>query len=480
MRIARTILRAAANDPHTLLGRTEITMANYKELLNSYRDEFLKDLDELLSIPSVSAEGHEIPEKALEWMLDKAESFGLRTKNIGGIAGHAEWGDGEKLCGVLTHLDVVPVNRADWSCEPFSLTRRDGRLYGRGVCDDKGPALAALYCLRALKESGQNGNRVRVVFGTSEEIGMEDMETYFESEPLPELSFTPDSEYGICRAEKGIMHIEISSEKANNTSLTQFEAGTANNVVPDSAFAILDCSDYEEHNLQRLADAAGAGKFELRFTIDGLKVVSHGKAAHACEPEKGENAAAALAQIICAVMGTDAVGDLCTFINYCIGKETNGLSMGIKMRDAISGELTVTLSRVHITEREAKAVLDIRYPVSFLEEVVFYQIKKVAAREGLNVRLLDGEKPLCLDENAPIVRILKDAYASVMGEEPKLYTTGGGTYARMLGGKGVAFGPAFENDDTRIHNCDESINEENFFRHCEICLEAMAGMMNSR
>ena len=103
-----------------------------------------------------------------------------------------------------------------------------------------------------------------------------------------------------------------------------------------------------------------------------------------------------------------------------------------------------------------------------------------STREGLNVRLLDGEKPLCLDENAPIVRILKDAYASVMGEEPKLYTTGGGTYARMLGGKGVAFGPTFENDDTRIHNCDESINEENFFRHCEICLEAMAGMMNSR
>ena len=454
-------------------------MTNYNELLNSYKDEFLKDLDELLRIPSVSADGHEVPERALEWMLSKAESFGLRTKNVGGIAGHAEWGSGEKLCGVLAHLDVVPANKADWTCEPFALTRKDGRLFGRGVCDNKGPALAALYCLRALKESGADGNTVRVIFGTTEELGMEDMQTYFESEPLPHMSFTPDSEYGICRAEKGIMYVEISSEKANNTALMQFEAGSANNVVPDSAFAILDCSDYEEHNLQRLADAAGVGKFELRFTIDGLKVTSHGKAAHACEPEKGENAAASLAQIICAVMGTDAVGDLCTFINYCIGKETNGLSMGVKMRDAVSGDLTVTLSRVHITEHEAKALLDIRYPVSFLEEVVLYQIRKVAAREGLNVRLVEGKKPLCLDENAPIVAILKNAYESVMGELPDLYTTGGGTYARMLGGKGVAFGPTFPGDDTRIHNSDESIGEENFFRHFRICLEAMDGMMRS-
>ena len=452
-------------------------MTDYDELLLKYKDEFLSDLDELLKIPSVSAEGEELPGKALEWMLNKAESFGLSVKNIDGAAGHAEYGDGELLCGVLTHLDVVPVNVSEWTCEPFALTRKDGRLYGRGVCDDKGPALAALYCLRALKEAGVKGNRVRVIFGTSEEIGMKDMTTYFEHEPLPDLSFTPDSEYGICRAEKGIMHIEISSDKANNTALTEFVAGSANNIVPDTAYAILDCSDYEENNIRRLADARGVGMFDLQFTIDGLKVTAHGKAAHACEPQKGVNAASALAEIICPVLGAEAVGDLCTFIDYCIGSETNGRSMGIKMRDAVSGELTVTLSRVHITEHEAKAMLDVRYPVSFLEEVVLYQIKKVAAREGLSVRLVDSEKPLQLDENAPIVKILSESYKSVMGEEPSLYTTGGGTYARILGGKGVAFGPTFVGDDTRIHNSDESIGEDNFFSHFKICMAAMKGLM---
>ena len=451
-------------------------MKNFDDLILSYKEEFLKDLNELLSIESVSAYGSEIPRHALQWILDKAESFGLKTKNIDNIAAHAEYGEGEKICGVLTHLDVVPAERADWFCEPFCLTRKNGRLYGRGLADDKGPALAALYCLRALKESGVRGNRVRVIFGTSEEIGMQDMVTYFNSEPVPDMSFTPDSEYGICKAEKGILHLEISSPTANNITLTQFEAGTANNVVPDTAYALVDCNEYEEHLLQRLADGR-EGDFDLTFTIDGMKITSRGKAAHACEPEKGFNAAAALVGLICAAFGYDAVGDLCSFIDFCIGKETNGRSMGVDMRDDVSGDLTLTLSRVSIIENEAKAVLDVRYPVTCKEEVALYKIKKAAEREGLVVRVLDGEKPLFLDESTDIVNILKTAYKNVEGEDPKLYTTGGGTYARMLGGKGAAFGPVFEDDDSRIHNSDESLDEENFFKHFRICLEAMYGMM---
>ena len=49
--------------------------------------------------------------------------------------------------------------------------------------------------------------------------------------------------------------------------------------------------------------------------------------------------------------------------------------------------------------------------------------------------------------------------------------------ARMLGGRGVAFGPVFEDDDSRIHNSDESLDEEKFFKHFRICLEAMYKMM---
>lgn len=453
-------------------------MKNFDSVLLNYRDEFLSDLNELLSIRSISAEGTEIPAEALKWILAKAESFGLKTKNYDNIAGHAEYGEGEKLCGVLTHLDVVPANEREWSCEPFALTRKNGRLYGRGIADDKGSALAALYCLRALKDCGVQGNRVRVIFGTSEEVGMEDMKHYFKHEPIPDMSFTPDSEYGICRAEKGILQLEISAPVSNNTTLTQLEAGKATNVVPDAAYALVDCTEEEDHRLQRLADSR-EGNFEIRYTIDGVMIVSKGKAAHACEPEKGFNAAAALVGLLSSTFGHDCVGNLCAFIDSSIGMETNGRSMGIKMRDSVSGSLSVTLSKLSIVENESKAVLDVRYPVTVKGEVVHYQITSVAKKEGLNVRVLHHQKPLSIDENAEIIDILKTAYKDVMGEEPQLYTTGGGTYARTLGGKGVAFGPVFQNDESNMHDNDESLDEENFFRHFRICLQAMNGMMLS-
>ena len=81
-----------------------------------------------------------------------------------------------------------------------------------------------------------------------------------------------------------------------------------------------------------------------------------------------------------------------------------------------------------------------------------------------------------IEKDSKLVKLLSDAYESVTGEKAELYSTGGGTYARMLGGHGVAFGPAFKNDDVRMHNADESMDKENFFKHAQICLEAMYRM----
>ncbi|MBQ7522012.1 MAG: M20/M25/M40 family metallo-hydrolase, partial [Clostridia bacterium] len=110
---------------------------SFGEKILEYREEILKDLANLIAIDSVSVEGKEKPQQALNYMLRRAEEMGLSTANIDNIAGHIEYGEGEKLCGVLTHLDVVPAGDR-WTYEPFTLTRANGRLYGRGVADDKG------------------------------------------------------------------------------------------------------------------------------------------------------------------------------------------------------------------------------------------------------------------------------------------------------------------------------------------------------
>ena len=253
---------------------------------------------------------------------------------------------------------MVPAGN-NWTVPPFSLTEKDGRLWGRGIADDKGAALVTLYCLRALNELGVKGrNTLRAIYGTAEETGMTDMDGYFAQRRLPDLAFTPDSEYGICYAEKGILHLEVSTPTNEAKVLSQFHAGKAINAVPDLAYAMLDSSGYDEQLLMRLADA-GEGSFEFNYTIDGLMIVSRGKAAHACEPQKGFNAASAL-------------------IDLAVNCETNGRSLGLKMSDSVSGALTVNLGAVHIEGSEARALFDIRYPVTVNGDFVLRQFRTVS------------------------------------------------------------------------------------------------------
>ena len=79
--------------------------------------------------------------KALDFMLSTCKKFGFRTENLNNKVGFAEIGDGDSIIGVLVHLDVVPAGDG-WHYEPFAATLDGDRIYGRGVIDDKGPAVA--------------------------------------------------------------------------------------------------------------------------------------------------------------------------------------------------------------------------------------------------------------------------------------------------------------------------------------------------
>lgn len=449
----------------------------FGEKILKYREDILNDLKQLVAIESVASKSTDECTRALEFMLNRAQELGLETENVEDIAGHAQYGSGGRLCGVLTHLDVVPAG-SGWSSSAFELTKRDGRLYGRGVADDKGAAVVALYCLKALKDEGVIGkNTLRAIFGTREEVGMEDMKAYFKAQPMPDMSFTPDCDYGICISEKGIMQLEITAPDNDGTFLNEFRAGNAVNAVPDKAYVLLDCSESDEHQLYRFADAKTNVDFEFKYTIDGMMIIATGKAAHACEPKKGVNAAAQLIDLLTSNFGYRGLGSLIGFIDSAISVETNGNSLGIKMRDSASGSLTLCLSTVTVTENSASATIDVRYPVTMDSSAILYRIRKAAEKEGLSVKVLCHQKPLHLGEDSPQIELLKGAYKAVIGEEPKLYSTGGGTYARELGGKGVAFGPVFPDDYSNMHERDESLDEEKFFLHAQVCLQAMYEMI---
>lgn len=444
----------------------------FGEIILQYKDDIMRDLRELVSIRSVSSADKNAASEALGYILSRASQMGFKTENIGGVAGHAEYGEGDEIAAVLTHVDVVPAGDG-WSTEPFELTIKDGRICGRGVVDDKGPAVIALYCLKALKDNGiVPKKRLRVIFGAGEEIGMNDMEVYFGQERVPDMAFTPDSEYGICTSEKGIMQIEVYSQQHDGTTLTEFHSGGAVNAVPSKAYALIDCTENEDHQLRRFADAK-PGEYDFIYTMDGLRIAATGKAAHASVPQSGLNSATHLIRILAANFGQLVLGSLCGFIDDAIGLETNGRLLGIACRDKESGELTLNVGVVDIDECVSRAQIDIRYPVSADSEEIFEKVRERASYDGLMTRMINHEPPLYISENTPVIGILKEAYRNVTGEDAKIYSTGGGTYARVLRNRGAAFGPVFEGDPSRIHDADEGMTEENFWKHAEICLEAV-------
>lgn len=445
---------------------------SFGDKIMDYKADIITDLAELIAIQSVTGIQEDC-KKALDWVMKKAQDFGLTVKSYDNAAGHAELGSGGKLCGVLTHLDVVPEGN-NWNSLPFELSVGDnGYMYGRGVADDKGAALITLYCLKVLKDNGVVGkNTLRAIFGTNEERGMTDMEEYFKYEPVPDLSFTPDSSYGICKGEKGILQLELYADTHDGTTLTQFHSGKTVNAVPDTAYALLDCTENEDHQLARLADAKN-GSFEFYYTIDGMMVLSRGRAAHAAEPQDGLNAATALIDLLTSNFDLPSMGSMAAFISHYVGTDTDGVMLGIKSADKESGPLTVNVGTVHIDSGYATCTMDIRYPVTSDGEDILNAIKRQAEAEGIHVKVLAHQKPLYLDDDSDIIRILSESYENVTGEKPDLYTTGGGTYARMLGGKGVAFGPVFKGEVSNIHNANECINVDLYFKHARICLESM-------
>jgi len=152
---------------------------------------FFEVLSDLITIPSVkglptdNAPYGTATAQALNYILDRAQACGLRVNNLDNRVGYAEWGEGERMIAVLCHLDVVPPGEG-WETEPFSLIRRNGLLIGRGISDNKGPAVCALFALLQLRESGYRpACRIRLIFGLDEEHGSTCMEHYAGVEELP-------------------------------------------------------------------------------------------------------------------------------------------------------------------------------------------------------------------------------------------------------------------------------------------------------
>lgn len=456
----------------------------FGEKILAYWDDIMRDLATVVAIPSVAKpqEGeHPFGDecaRVLDTVVELAEGYGLKAKNVGYHAAHAEYGEGEGNAVVMAHLDVVPAGEG-WNTDPYTMVVDDNLAYGRGVSDNKGPAIVALHCLRALKDAGVKGNRkLRVIFGSAEEIGMDDMPYYFAHEQKPDMGFTPDASYGICHCEKGHMGFEIRG-KNDSSVVESFEAGTVSNAVPFKAECRLHCTPEDVAKLQKKAEKS-KGMFEVTAVEGGCTILAHGKAAHAASPENGVNAASHLVELLCQVFSREQLGAFFWLIHEKIGLCTDGEKIGVKMSDEPSGPLTFNLGLVHVDGEQCSLTVDIRYPATKKGSEVSSILQEQVAASGLEFHLLTDQEPLYLPKESQLVTLLAGAYKDVTGEECDIFSMGGGTYARTMFGKGVAFGASFpDQEDGRAHQANEFLDLRRFKLHAEICLEAMYRMLTA-
>lgn len=458
---------------------------NHLEVLNEYKQDMVGMLQELLRIKSVNAPAKgDMPfgegiHNALVYTLNKGEELGFKVKNVDNYAGHIEMGEGKELLGILVHLDVVPEG-SDWKFDPYGGEIEDGKIYGRGAIDNKGPAAAVLYAMKALKEADVKFNkRVRLILGTNEETSKwEGIYHYLRKEETPNLGFVPDANFPVIHAEKGILIFDlikkIKATSEQGPQLKSIIGGNAPNMVPDACKAIIMAKDYNE--ILEKANEFNKGEHKVKTRVRGksMEITAEGVSAHGAHPEKGQNAISVLMQFLGNLkLSNDDINEFIDFYNQKIGFNHYGENIGCFMEDNASGQLIFNVGQIQVDNKTAGLTINIRYPVTFKSEKVYESIRTVTDEFEFGIVKKHEQLPIYLEKDHPLVRTLMNVYKKHTGdEESEPIVIGGGTYARAFE-NAVAFGPTFVGQPSLEHQKNEYVSINNLFHAAQIYTDAI-------
>lgn len=450
------------------------------EWIDSHQGEMVDAAAGLIQIPSVKEDAApEAPfgaqtRRALDFVISIAERYGLSTKMLEGYAAHAEIGEGEGLIGVLGHVDVVPAGN-DWKHEPFGGEVEDGRIWGRGAIDDKGPTIAALYAILALKECGLTlAKRIRLIVGADEESGFGCMRYYFAHEAMPDVGFTPDGMFPAIFAEKGIATPTLTRTYHSDADIQidRFFGGHRSNMVPDRASARLVSRQISWTPIVARLGALVGITTELEADNQHLWVHAQGMSAHASTPEEGVNAIALLCD---ALLYVDHLKEHEVVLGVIRdwAKDTTGAALGIDCRDSVSGALTSNLGVASWEKDTFSLTFSVRYPVTCKGDDVRDRLKATAGSVGFSLADWQDSPPLYVPEDDPFLHTLLSVYRAETGDDSPPVSMGGGTYARVLA-KGVAFGPHFPGFPELAHQAEEHWPIDHLVRAAKIYAHALA------
>lgn len=412
-------------------------------------NEMIEALQKLVSFQSIAKEeGPEYPYGkevcgAKEYVLELAKSFGMRVEDVPGKYAYIEIGAGPRLIGILSHLDVVPAGDG-WTQDPFGGEIVDGRIYGRGTTDDKGPTIAVLHAMKALKEKTTLSARIRLILGQTEENGeWRDIEAYTDAEEIPECGFTPDGDFPAIQNELGAMVFQVQMPQSG---FLQGEGGTAPNMVPARARVKTEFGTYE----------------------------ASGKACHGCAPWLGLNG---ISELMEKVHQAEPENRFAQMYADLIGKTIYGEKLGIAAEDE-SGKLTLNVGLLEVRDETATLMVDIRYPAKKNPNEISGSLVRQFSSYGASCECVYHVRPLYTPSDSPVLGALLSAYREVTGDDSRPISIGGGTYAKAMPNM-VAFGPNFPGHENREHMEDEYILVEDFLKLEEIYERALAYLLDS-
>lgn len=452
---------------------------DFEKKIREDRESLIRDIMELVSIDSVEGEPKEGmpfgegPAKALQCFLDLAEEAGLRTENFDNYAGHADYGEGKEVVGILGHVDVVPCGEG-WICDPFQPQIKDGKIYGRGVLDNKGPMLVCLHAVKILKEMGiPLRKKIRLIVGANEETDWKCMDYYLGEKKItpPQISFTPDAEFPLNHAEKGVFQYQLVADLKEKIEIS---GGNAYNSVAESASALLPAGS-EEMVRERMPkwEEATRCKISCQTEENGVRLSVRGFAAHAASPAKGINAVSGLMYMIVDLGLEGELLEIARWYMKYIGFDLQGKGLGIDLSDEISGTLSFNVGKAEVLDGKLILSIDNRVPVTYKCKEVQDLLEKNL--EGSRFRFENPQitEAIYVPKDSFLVTTLMDVYREVTKDhdaEPQV--DGACSYARALENC-VAFGAILPGQPDLMHQKNEYLELDKLDLWMKIYLEAI-------
>ena len=461
----------------------------FDKYIDENKNEIINQTCELIKIPSVSLETDnaslpfgEVCTNALNYILELGNSLGFRTKNIDNYCGYIEFGEGKDLVGIIGHLDVVPALEEDgWTTPPFFPEIRDGKLFGRGSIDDKGPVIASLYAMKVVKDLCKISKRVRLIVGLNEEKNWKCINYYKEHEEWPKLGFSPDANFPGIFAEKGILSIELK----NDFKIKDFEIldvstnNNAINVVPKYASITLKAINHSLleniinksknyiSNLKNKNDSTTISISELENDI--IKIESFGVAAHAAHPELGKNAIKLLVEFLLANFEFENEYLKTIYETGLFDIESPKFMSENKLEDE-SGALTSNVAVLEYENSKLIIKINLRVPVTIsLDEV---QNKYNSLFNNIEVNRLSVQEPLYVEKDSYLVKTLVNIFNRKSGLNAEPIAIGGGTYARAFDNF-ISYGATMPGEKDMCHQIDEFIKIDDLVLASKIYAEAI-------